>query len=57
MTRKARPYLFYDTTSSVCTTCLRVCEAKILINGSDVYMDKWCPAHGTERRDHLRLPG
>lgn len=49
MTRKARPYLFYDTTSSVCTTCLRVCEAKILINGSDVYMDKWCPAHGTER--------
>jgi tetraether lipid synthase len=49
MTRKTRPYLFYDTTSSVCTTCLRVCEAKILIKGDCVYMDKWCPAHGTER--------
>lgn len=49
MTRKTRPYLFYDTTSSVCSACLRVCEAKIVIKDSDVYMDKWCPAHGTER--------
>ena len=49
MSRKNRPYLFYDTTSSVCTICLRVVEAKILIKDSNVYMDKWCPAHGTER--------
>lgn len=49
MSRKERPYLFYDTTSSVCTACLRVVEAKIIIKGSHVYMDKWCPAHGTER--------
>jgi hypothetical protein len=28
---------------------LRVCEAKILIKESSVYMDKWCPAHGVER--------
>jgi uncharacterized radical SAM superfamily Fe-S cluster-containing enzyme len=49
MKRKNRPYLFYDTTSSVCTTCLRVVEAKIIIKDADVYMDKWCPAHGTER--------
>jgi uncharacterized radical SAM superfamily Fe-S cluster-containing enzyme len=49
MTRKNRPYLFYDTTQSVCTTCLRPVEAKIVIKDDHVYMDKWCPAHGTER--------
>lgn len=49
MTRKNRPYLFYDTTSSVCSTCLRPAEAKIIIKDQQVFMDKWCPAHGTER--------
>ena len=49
MTRKNRPYLFYDTTQSVCTSCLRPVEAKILVKDERVYMDKWCPAHGTER--------
>jgi 7,8-dihydro-6-hydroxymethylpterin dimethyltransferase len=49
MSRKTRPYLFYDTTSSVCRQCLRVVEAKIIIKDEQVYMDKWCPAHGTER--------
>jgi len=49
MNRKTRPYLFYDTTQSVCTTCLHPCEAKILVKDERVYMDKWCPAHGTER--------
>jgi 7,8-dihydro-6-hydroxymethylpterin dimethyltransferase len=49
MTRKTRPYLFYDTTSALCTHCLRVIEAKILFKEGRVYMDKWCPAHGTER--------
>jgi uncharacterized radical SAM superfamily Fe-S cluster-containing enzyme len=49
MNRKTRPYLFYDTTQSVCTTCLRTVEAKILFKDDCVYMDKWCPVHGTER--------
>lgn len=49
MTRKTRPYLFYDTTSSVCSTCLHRVEAKIVIKDNDVFMDKWCPAHGPER--------
>lgn len=48
-TRKTRPYLFYDTTQSVCTTCLRQVEAKIVFKDERVYMDKWCPVHGTER--------
>ena len=47
--RKTRPYLFYDTTQSVCTTCLRQVEAKIVFKDERVYMDKWCPVHGTER--------
>ena len=49
MTRKSRPYLFYDTTTSVCSTCLHPVEAKIVFKDDKVYMDKWCGAHGTER--------
>ena len=49
MSRKTRPYLFYDTTSSVCSTCLLPVEAKIIFKDNSVYMDKWCPAHGAER--------
>jgi len=49
MSRKTRPYLFYDTTQSVCTTCLRQVEAKIVIKDEQAFMDKWCPVHGTER--------
>jgi uncharacterized radical SAM superfamily Fe-S cluster-containing enzyme len=49
MSRKTRPYLFYDTTSSLCSSCLHQVEAKIVFKDDMVYMDKWCPAHGTER--------
>lgn len=49
MSAKTRPYLFYDTTSSVCSTCMRPVEAKILFKDDEVYMDKWCPVHGFER--------
>ncbi|MGL4768168.1 MAG: radical SAM protein [Formosimonas sp.] len=49
MSRKNRPYLFYDTTSSICTTCLHPVEAKIIFKNDHVYMDKWCPTHGSER--------
>lgn len=47
--RKNRPYHFYDTTSAICTTCLYPVEAKIIFKQNQVYMDKWCPTHGTER--------
>ena len=49
MSRSTRPYLFYDTTSSVCSSCLYPVEAKIIIKNNQVFMDKWCPTHGTER--------
>jgi len=46
---KLRPYLFYDSAVSVCSTCLRRVEAKILIKDERVYLEKWCPEHGRER--------
>ncbi len=49
MSRKNRPWLFYDTTSSVCATCYRPVEAKILLKNDEVFLEKWCPAHGFER--------
>lgn len=49
MSRKTRPYLFYDTTASVCSHCLRRVEAKILIKEKRVFLEKWCPEHGWER--------
>ena len=47
--RKQRPYHFYDVARSICSTCLERVDAKILIEGDRVLLDKWCPAHGRER--------
>nr|WP_229426171.1 radical SAM protein [Pseudoduganella violacea] len=41
--------MFYDTTTSVCSSCLHPVEAKILFKDGQVFMDKWCSAHGAER--------
>jgi uncharacterized radical SAM superfamily Fe-S cluster-containing enzyme len=49
MGAKVRPYLFYDSAVSICSTCLRRVEGKILIKDERVYMEKWCPHHGRER--------
>jgi len=46
---KLRPYLFYDSAVSVCSTCLRRVEAKILIKDDRVFLEKWCAEHGRER--------
>jgi uncharacterized radical SAM superfamily Fe-S cluster-containing enzyme len=40
-----RPYLFYELTNSLCATCLRKVEAKIVIQDDCVYLHKWCPEH------------
>lgn len=47
--RGRRSYLFYDTVTSVCSTCLFRVEGKLLIEGDRVILDKWCPDHGRER--------
>lgn len=49
MSTRNRPWLFYDTTASVCAVCYRQIEAKIIIKGVEVFLEKWCPAHGFER--------
>ncbi len=49
MGHKLRPYLFYDTAVSICTTCLCRVEAKILLKDEQVFLEKWCPEHGRER--------
>jgi hypothetical protein len=44
-----RPYLFYELTTSLCATCLRKVEAKVLIQDGNVYLQKWCPEHKLQR--------
>jgi uncharacterized radical SAM superfamily Fe-S cluster-containing enzyme len=47
--RKTRPYLFYGATRALCGACLRVVDAKELIEDGRVYLWKRCPDHGTQR--------
>ena len=49
MDRPERPYLFYGATRALCSRCLRVVDAKELIEGGRVYLRKRCPEHGRER--------
>ncbi len=40
-----RPYLFFELTNSICATCLRKVEAKVIFEEGCVYLHKWCPEH------------
>src|SRR5262249_57650155 len=44
-----RPYLFYDVAISICATCYRRVDAKIVFQDDRVFMIKRCPEHGYER--------
>lgn len=44
-----RPYTYYDFTLSLCTTCLRRVDAKIVFEEGMVYMLKTCPEHGFQK--------
>ena len=44
-----RPYLYYELTNSICTTCQRKVEAKIVFQDERVYMHKRCGRHGLEK--------
>jgi len=46
---KTRNYLYYDTAVSICTTCFRRIDAKIVFEDGSVFMLKRCPEHGFER--------
>jgi 7,8-dihydro-6-hydroxymethylpterin dimethyltransferase len=44
-----RPYTYYDFTLSICSTCLRRVDAKIVFENDNVYMLKTCREHGFEK--------
>lgn len=44
-----RPYTYYDFTLSLCSTCLRRVDAKIVFENGNVYMLKTCSRHGFEK--------
>jgi uncharacterized radical SAM superfamily Fe-S cluster-containing enzyme len=49
MADRVRPYLFYDVAVSICSTCYRRVDAKIVFEDGSVFMLKRCPRHGSER--------
>lgn len=49
MADRVRPYLFYDVAVSICSTCYRKVEGKIVFEDDRVYLLKRCPVHGGER--------
>jgi uncharacterized radical SAM superfamily Fe-S cluster-containing enzyme len=49
VTDRVRPYLFYDVALSICATCYRKVEAKIVFQDDKVFMLKHCFEHGHER--------
>ena len=49
MAAKQRPYQYYDSTISLCSTCLTRIDAKIVFQDGCVWMLKRCPEHGPER--------
>lgn len=49
MADRVRPYLYYDIAVSICSTCFRRIDAKIVFEDGKVFMLKRCPRHGFER--------
>jgi 7,8-dihydro-6-hydroxymethylpterin dimethyltransferase len=49
MTDRIRPYLYYDVAISICSTCYRKVEGKIVFEDGNVYLLKRCPQHGAEK--------
>jgi len=49
MTERVRPYTFYDVAVTICSTCFRKLEGKIVFQDGKVFLLKRCPEHGAER--------
>jgi len=47
--QRVRPYLFYDIALTICSTCFRKLEGKIVFENGNVFLLKRCPAHGPEK--------
>src|SRR6267142_479708 len=46
--RRARPYVFWGQTTSLCETCLGLVPTKIAIKGNEVWYEKRCERHGVQ---------
>lgn len=49
MAHPIRPYLFYGATRALCGECLRVVDAKELVEDGAFYLWKRCPRHGVQK--------
>ena len=49
MTTRVRPYTFYDVAVTICSSCFRKLEGKIVFQDGKVFLLKRCPEHGAER--------
>ena len=49
LSTRQRPYVYYDIAISVCATCFRKLEGKIIFQDEKVYLVKRCPEHGTQK--------
>ncbi|TXH69643.1 MAG: radical SAM protein [Thiothrix sp.] len=49
MSTKARPYIFYGQTQSLCEECLAVVPTKIIFQNDKVYYQKRCTEHGVQK--------
>jgi len=49
VTERVRPWLYYDIAVSICSTCFRKVEGKIVFQDGCVFMHKRCPEHGEQR--------
>lgn len=47
--RHDRSYIYHNFTNSLCPKCLKVVQAKIILQNNKVYMLKTCPEHGAMR--------
>jgi 7,8-dihydro-6-hydroxymethylpterin dimethyltransferase len=47
--RKVSNYIYYDHTISLCNTCAKKADAKIIFENDKVYMSKLCTEHGRQK--------
>jgi 7,8-dihydro-6-hydroxymethylpterin dimethyltransferase len=46
--RKRKDYVFLETTRSLCSDCLRMVDAKVLLQKGRIILTKRCPQHGEQ---------
>ncbi|MFO0758657.1 MAG: radical SAM protein [Byssovorax sp.] len=47
--RRPTDHLYYSMTKSLCGTCKKAVDAKIVFRAGKVYFDKFCPEHGHQQ--------